>query len=205
MLHTTANCGHPTVAVGAPASLARRYCEANLCFPCSREPWPPVLFLDVDGVMNDHRWDPEVASGVILDEHVARLNRVLLATGAKIVLSSAWRYIVLRGESTLSGIEWLFRSHGILANRLLGITGPDTIERCVYRGEPGTWPRTNERGQQIADWLREHPGVTRYAVVDDIDLGISESGHPFVRTDGKVGLTDTDADQLIQILNGGQP
>lgn len=33
MNHTTASCGHPVAAVGAPGSLARRACEAR---PCDR-------------------------------------------------------------------------------------------------------------------------------------------------------------------------
>jgi hypothetical protein len=36
--------------------------------------------------------------------------------------------------------------------------------------------------------------------VDDLDLGISAAGHPFVHTDGKIGITDENADELIRLL-----
>lgn len=181
-----------------------------------------VLFLDVDGVLNAHEFDPDVLCGQIHRDKVAVLNRVLRETGAKVVLSSAWRYIVHRGEATLMGMEWLLRSHGMLAGRLVGITREDTMVRDAYRGDPASWPQTDERGRQITDWLREWDRnewaketgtpppvacpdlVTGYAVVDDLDPGITAAGHPFVRTDGTVGLTVPIANRLIDILNGGR-
>lgn len=177
-----------------------------------------VLFLDIDGVLNAHEFDPAVMCGQIHPDKVARLNRVLRATDARIVLSSAWRYLIHRGEMNLMGFEWLLRSHGVLADRLMGCTRRDTMERGLYRGEAGTWPVCDERGGQITDWLRVNrlpgmgvPHVIRYAVVDDgghrsdgtwTDLGIGAAGHPAVITDGKVGLTDADADRLIELLAG---
>ncbi len=176
-----------------------------------------VLFLDIDGVLNAHEFDPAVMCGQIHRDKVTRLNHVLRETGAQIVLSSAWRYLIHRGEMNLMGFEWLLRSHGVLADRLIGITRPDMMERGLYRGEAGTWPVCNERGQQITDWLAVNrlPGmgvslVTRYVVVDDgghhadgtwTDLGITAAGHPAVITDGKIGLTDEDATSLIELLN----
>jgi hypothetical protein len=160
----------------------------------------PVLFIDIDGVLNAHEWDPAVMCGQIHADKVARLNRVLLTTGAEIVVSSAWRYIVLRGEMNPMGFEWLLRSHGVLGDRLIGFTGPDTMERQPYTGDPTTWlPAPNERGLQISRWLSEN-GPRQYAVVDDLDLGITAAGHPFVQTVGTVGLTDADADRLIRLL-----
>jgi hypothetical protein len=132
---------------------------------------------------------------------------VLRHTGAHVVLSSAWRYIVHRGEATLMGMEWLLRSHGMIANRLAGITRPDTMIRPPYSGKPIDWPLENERGQQITDWLREHAprghgydAGHNYAVVDDLDLGITAAGHPFVMTDGTAGIVETDVRKLIELL-----
>jgi len=161
-----------------------------------------IIFLDVDGVLNDHAFDPEILCGQIHRDKVQLLNGVLRATGAKIVLSSAWRYIVYRNEMNLMGLEWLFRSHGLLADRLIGITRRDEMIRGIYNGVPSSWPATNERGEQIADWLAENDHGGTYAVVDDLDLGISAAGHPFVRTDGKVGLTEREAAELVRLLGG---
>lgn len=164
-----------------------------------------IVFLDIDGVLNAHEFDREVMSGQIHWGKMNRLNRVLRETGAKVVLSSAWRYIVHRGEANLMGMEWLLRSHGMLADRLIGITRPDTMVRGVYDGSPESWPTTNERGQQISEWIvgegwKHYGDDGRHVVIDDLDLGISAAGHPFVRTDGAVGLTDADADAAIRLL-----
>jgi hypothetical protein len=163
----------------------------------------PILFLDVDGVLNCHEHDPDVLCGQIHPDKVDRLNRVLRVTGAKIVLSSAWRYLIHRGEMNLQGFEWLLRSHRVLAGRLVGITAPDTMTRAMYDGDPTTWtPAPNERGPQISRWLEQNGGRTgrRYAVVDDLDLGITAEGHPFVKTVGDVGLTEADAGRLVRVL-----
>lgn len=162
----------------------------------------PVLFLDIDGVLNAHEFDPDIMCGQIHRDKVALLNVVLRETEAKVVLSSAWRYIVYRNEANLAGMEWLLRSHGMLANRLIGITRQDTMIRGeTFSGEPSMWLHTNERGAQITDWLADNPPPRSYAVVDDLDLGITEAGHPLVQTTGTVGLTITDTMRLIEILN----
>lgn len=149
-----------------------------------------LIFLDIDGVLNTHDYlDDRVMCGTFHHDKVDLLNKVLLETDAKVVLSSAWRYLVHRGDMALSGIDWLLRSHGIYKERLIGITRKDKMIQD-YSDVKNTWPITNERGQQIADWLKENPQYNgRYVVVDDLDLGITESGHPFVHTNGQIGLT----------------
>lgn len=161
-----------------------------------------ILFLDIDGVLNAHEpFDREVGSCRIYYDKVQRLNHVLRKTGAVIVLSTAWRYLILNGNMKLSGFDWLLRSHGVLGNRIIGHTAADTIHDGTWNGVAGTWPIHNERGKQITGWLaRNQEQVDYYAVVDDLDLGIREEKHPFVQTDGKVGLTDTNADELIALL-----
>lgn len=161
-----------------------------------------LIFLDIDGVLNSHEWDDAVVCGQIHRDKVARLNRVLSETDSKIVLSSAWRYIVYRGESTMMGMEWLLRSHGILADRLIGVTREDSIVQPPNRkGDLSKWITPNERGQQITDYLKTISNCRKYVVIDDMDLGISECGHPFVKTDGSIGLTDADAELAIKLLS----
>jgi Swiss Army Knife RNA repair-like protein len=161
---------------------------------------PPILFLDIDGVLNDHQFCPNALSGQIQRDKVLLLNAVLKVTGANVVLSSAWRYLVYRGEATVAGLDWLLRSHGMFAGRLIGITPPDSITREAYSGDPSTWPVVNERGGQVESWLAAHAQGSAYVVLDDLDLGISECGHPFVQTDGKVGLTEADALRVIELF-----
>ena len=164
-----------------------------------------IVFLDIDGVLNTHEILEDSMCGQIHRDKMLRLNRILKVTGAKVVLSSAWRYIIHRGDATLEGMDWLLRSHGMMANRLIGVTPPDTMVRGIYDGIPDHWPLENERGDQIARWIIgegwKHYGENgRHVVIDDLDLGISEAGHPFVKTDGGIGLTDDDASRAIEFL-----
>ena len=163
-----------------------------------------LLFLDIDGVLNAHEpLCPEVMCGRFHQDKVTRLNNILRATDARIVLSSAWRYLVHRGEMNIAGMDWLLRSHGVMSGRLAGITRTDSM-----RDDPNFdgkhWPVHHERGRQIYDWLNtENPWITEmksYVVIDDLDLGISDFGHPFVRTEGTVGLTDFEVERAINIL-----
>jgi hypothetical protein len=160
-----------------------------------------LLFLDIDGVLNSHDFDHEAMCGPIHRDKMVLLNHVLKETGAYVVLSSAWRYIIHRGECDLRGMEWLLRSHGFIAGALWGITRPDAMMPKVWNGELKDWPVENERGRQISDWLQDHIyPVLAYAVVDDMDLGITEAGHPFAKTDGAVGITEENANELIRLL-----
>lgn len=159
-----------------------------------------ILFLDVDGVLNSHDFSHEAKSGIIHPDKMELLNKVLRITGASVVMSSSWRYLMHRGEVTLEGLDWMMRTHGMMHSRLVGVTRRDTMEVRMqpWDGNPESWPVENERGQEIADWLTDNP-AEKYVVVDDLNLGISEL-HPFVQTDGKIGLTPTKAWELIGLL-----
>lgn len=162
-----------------------------------------LIFLDVDGVLNTHEeLHPHVLCGQIHDDKVQLLNMILQYTDAKIVLSSAWRYIVHRGEMNLVGLRWLFRSHGVY-DRLIGITAEDTMVRPANWDGSSPWiPCNNERGKQIRAYLEEMESpCEKYVVLDDMDLGIRLEQHPFVHINGTVGLTLSDCFQAIRILN----
>lgn len=158
-----------------------------------------LIFLDIDGVLNGHNYCDRAKSSRLEPHLVQRLNTILEVTGANVVLSSAWRYLVHRGEMNVAGIEWLLRSHGMLAGRLVGITQPDTMIRSAYNGDPNTWPVVNERGEQIVAFIRQWKGepIERFVAIDDLDLGISRAGVPLVQTDGTRGLTDYDVESAI--------
>lgn len=161
------------------------------CFKClggsavAVDPNAKLIFLDIDGVLNDHRYNEASMSGAILPECVARLNRILEATDARIVLSSAWRYMLIGRAMSVTGFDYLLRTHGVIANRLVGRTCADE--------------EVKERGWQIHEWRKANDHRGRYVVIDDMDLHISPL-HPFVRTDGGCGLADADADAAIRHL-----
>jgi hypothetical protein len=150
-----------------------------------------VIFLDIDGVLNTGAFDLEAESSSIDRLLVARLRRVLAATGAKIVLCSSWRYLVLEGAMTLSGFEYLLRTHGMPKGCLVGLTAAD---------EAG-----GDRGAQILRWVAEHGPLEAWAVLDDVELQLAEEHRRHVRTRREEGLSDGDAEALVRILAEGAP
>ena len=151
-----------------------------------------ILFLDIDGVLNGHEQDGHgycrIQAGPIV-----HLNRILAETGARLVISSSWRYLVHSGAMTLEGFSYMLITHGIGCHgRLGGITCRDE--------------EAGPRGAQITRWLDQLPRRGEgpaYVVIDDDDDGVTGAGHPLVRTDGRVGLTHEDADAAIAILRRG--
>lgn len=167
-----------------------------------------LIFLDIDGVLNNHRLNKKSGSNTLSRRCVREFNRIIEATGAKIVLSSAWRYIVLGGAMTPTGFEYMLRTHGVIANvTVFGITKEDEVcSACMRRKTHDeacpSCALLTTRGHQIQEFLdRTFPHPTAYLVLDDLELGIAASGHPFIQTDGDRGLTREQADKAIEILS----
>jgi hypothetical protein len=150
----------------------------------------PVLFLDIDGVLNClATWRrPKVGTHRLDPERIELLNRVIQRTGCRIVVSSTWRHGDFRGPRSCTGI---LVQHGV-------------------------WPRFHRdwrtpdlgpdfsRGEEIASWLRRNP-VSAYAIVDDeadgIEAGLLPDLRPrFVQTTFEQGLTEAHAERLIALL-----
>ena len=144
----------------------------------------PVIFLDFDGVLNcDQCRHFQTERMPELCQHcIKQFNRIVATTGARIVISSAWRGLITAGQMSMNGFRCLMRSHGIVDD-VIGITPTEN------------YPET--RADEIAAWLRDNP-CTRYVVLDDD----AEAGgsHPFVKTSAWVGLTEAGADRAIALL-----
>jgi hypothetical protein len=159
----------------------------------------PILFLDIDGVLNRHCRFPNGYCGIDR-EQVEVLNEVLYAVpSAKLVISSAWRYEILNGNMTLKGFEYLLLVHGIACRgRLAGHTAIDPCdEPNHYDAEAWRVNGLRWRAEQIREYVEIY-GIERYAVVDDLDLQVPN----FVRTDGAWGITDDHAERIIALLKG---
>lgn len=168
-----------------------------------------AIFLDFDGVVNDHKPHPNGYCG-LNPECVANMTRILeRCPSARIVVSSAWRYIVSNGDMTLRGLEYLFMIFGapydVWHQRIVAITETDeatTLELGI-RDEDAEldylWLKENGcelRSVQI-ERAAERLGVTRFAVLDDLHL----PGVPLFKTDGLTGLTQNLADRVVDWLN----
>jgi hypothetical protein len=154
-----------------------------------------VLFLDVDGVLNRHR--PVGDDGRLIWENwvhpelMARLNRIIDATGAVVVMSSTWRIgkrlADLRGG--LGGVGF--------SGRLIGAT---PTGRCSWHeGMPCS---AGHRGAEIAHWLSEHQGrVGNFVILDD-ESDMGRLREHLVQVDWQSGLSDGDVERAIARLNG---
>ena len=154
-----------------------------------------ALFLDIDGVLNDHRkWPNKFAP--ILFENVEHLNHILEAVpDVQIVLSSAWRYLVLGGSMTQEGLVNLLQTHGLnVYERLHGITGKDPVNELRPYDDVEWWAEMGLqwRVEQIREYVQAH-GLTRWAVLDDLRLDVE---HLF-QTNPQIGLTQEIAEQVI--------
>jgi hypothetical protein len=145
-----------------------------------------VIFLDIDGVLNNHDIDPDTGHCWIQAALAWRLNRIVKATRAKLVISSAWRYMVHCGAMTIKGFEYMLRTHKISAD-VVGVTVRDE--------------EIPSRGDQIKAWLSEHPEVTSYVILDDEPDGMTIGDVRFVKTDGGCGLPEADMEDAIAWLN----
>lgn len=156
-----------------------------------------VLFLDIDGVLNSSGW---MAAGHMRDDvlghfapHLcARLERVLAATNAVIVVSSSWRI-----AHSDSAIQHYLRTRGVPSARVIGST-PTHVEQAGHGIRVGY----ESRGHEIVAWLRAHPQVASFAIVDDSDdMGPVKSR--LVRTSWARGIEDVHVDRLIALLMEG--
>ena len=56
------------------------------------------------------------------------------------------------------------------------------------------------RCKEILEWLRNHPEVTRYVVIDDEDDELE--GLPFFQPSSRIGLTEKIVEGVADYLNG---
>lgn len=165
-----------------------------------------VLFLDVDGVLNGHQQHKNGYCGID-PVKVELLDDIVRGTGCRIVLASAWRYMVLGGDMTLKGFGHLLATYGASQATTAALLDLLPSDRVV--NDP------NGRGKLAAEWLYRwksqlgwHPENPLVAVaLDDgdssgCDLGYELMGIPSVRPKPSVGLTRSEADRVITLLNG---
>ena len=152
-------------------------------------------FTDFDGVCNSDRFDAAqhirpvawlTMSSAAQDRSrfdplaIARLNRITALRGVVIVVSSTWRE-----HRTFAELRAILRD--------VGVTAPVVSTTPVLAGRA--------RGDEIRAWLRDHPRVRRYVVLDDRGDMHAVRRH-LVQTDARVGLTDADVARALAILRG---
>ena len=142
-----------------------------------------VIFLDVDGVLNNSNWAMQMYDeGVhvyaenLLDERAVRLLQKLIdATDAKIVVSSSWR----RDKYAMQ----------CLADQLKPME--------VYDVTP---VKNTIRGDEITAWLKKHKDVDTYVILDD-DSDMGDHMEHLIQTTFQRGLQPEHIEEAIKWLN----
>jgi len=151
---------------------------------CSiREDLGRLVFCDVDGVLNRQCGSPE-------PQCLAELQRLLVETGAKLILSSDWR----RKDHLIRELRQALEKAGVDGSVIIGRT-------------PAL--KDANRPQEITAWLEEHSSIAKGSWIAVDDMPLEEQDGPngrlqgrCVQTDERIGLSSTSVDLAISLLNG---
>jgi hypothetical protein len=147
----------------------------------------PLIFLDLDGVLNHHipGCRPSSANGLDPD-NVAQFNQIIRATQAQIVIISDWRWFY-----TWEQLQQRLRAAG-LEGELLGTTSTEWLQAT-----DDTWL---SRGYEIEEWLQQHQYRGAFVILDDRPDLEPYLDH-LIQTDTRKGLTEVEVQQAIARLS----
>eukprot|EP00929_Paragymnodinium_shiwhaense_P009105 TRINITY_DN113152_c0_g1_i1.p1 TRINITY_DN113152_c0_g1~~TRINITY_DN113152_c0_g1_i1.p1 ORF type:complete len:276 (+),score=59.00 TRINITY_DN113152_c0_g1_i1:124-951(+) len=179
-----------------------------------------VIFLDIDGVLLPvGSLETIVIDGVPVPTRdtvrendfsissLGNLRHIVHQTGATIVLSSEWR----RQEKLKSSVNAVLKSQDMPTLR-------DSTE--IFSPKPELYKQSpllawcERRAREIGKWLKDHPDVTAWVALDDLDFAMADAvrvaGTPWIKyrsvhTHDKICITEEDAAQAIQILKNPPP
>jgi hypothetical protein len=154
-----------------------------------------IIFLDVDGVLNHQAFyeSGKWQKGKMRDidpKSMELLNMLIEETGAKIVLSSAWRI-----GRTIEELQQEFNELGLKGN-IIGKT-PGSDKNYFVRGnEIYAWLLNQGRKEFNLDY-----GFKNYVIIDDSTDMLLQQKDNFVWVDNFVGLTLHSINKAKKILN----
>lgn len=151
-----------------------------------------VIFLDIDGVLNNHRTVCRTPDGFvgISSNLTTRLREIVKATDAKIVLTSTWKECWNK-KYTLCKEDGKYLVRKLHHKGLEIIDKTEDAEGYFYRGEG------------ILSYIKEN-NIEKFVVLDDFEFDFKkcELLDHLVLTDPIEGLTDEDVEKAIDILKG---
>ncbi len=123
-----------------------------------------IIFLDIDGVLNDAPTILGTGNDLPTKAHLDCLKQIVDATGAKIVLSSSWR---------------LYKSYRNDVKNALSEVGLNFIDFTE---------ELEDRDKEIREWLNRHPEVESFVILDDEDVFATNLREQHVLTSFYEGL-----------------
>ena len=154
-----------------------------------------IIFLDIDEVLNSKQYKREICSKFTDPKYqidplaVKRLNAIVSAKRAKIVISSTWRLSFIYSADALQKLQDCFAQYGI--NDIIDYT-PQIL------ATDGT-PLISFRGDEIKEWLKDKQDVI-FVVIDDIDM-TDDFGNRMILTHENDGLQDYHVSKAIGTLS----
>lgn len=186
-----------------------------------------VIFLDIDGVLNHEEWykKPEVIAmskqpgfkGTEKEYHFDPeawkwVQKLITETGAKIVLSSSWRWYDL--QATVEDFKGT--AFQPICDNIVGVT-PALLSRCrgieIQRFFDIVTGNITQNLPNFKEFLRDHPletisanheTIDAYVIIDDgCDVTKEQKSH-LVQVDSWVGMQEEDYKKAKQILENGR-
>ena len=151
-----------------------------------------IIFLDVDGVLNTSRTQRRLACSneftFVDTRKVLRLRDIVERTGAKLVLSSTWRFGAMPDAFFLE------------REALRELVAEFKRVRCPLWFDVTPYLPRAKRWQEINAWLILHPEVEEFIVLDDVGEELKPFADKLVLTNMRDGLTKERAELAIQML-----
>ena len=168
---------------------------------------PPIIFLDIDGVINDGPWlmretqesrdfhlrkDIHIAAMDMNPKSVRNLQTIVDATGAKVVISSSWRY-----SYKFDKMQEFLAVHGFTGEVIDSTPTEEETQRVMRHSAR----KRTCRGDDIQLWLDRNPDYDTFVILDDSEH-MGNLCWKMVKTNFEIGLTEEDAKNAIGVING---
>lgn len=159
-----------------------------------------IIFLDIDGVLNC-RWCKNFIDGYhfVMDEKILLLKQLVDRTGAKIVLSSTWRFGWIYMDAYTSEND-VFQQreirHFIALREKLQEFGLEIFSRTPVS-------ELNFRGLEIDQWLQEweEERIESFVILDDMNgRYLRPHSNCLVQTSLQTGLMQKHVEKAVKIL-----
>jgi len=153
----------------------------------------PIIFLDIDGVLNRHKHATHIR---LEDDLVLHLKRLVDETNATIVLSTFWRHFD-------EYIAYILSRYGIAASRVIGKTpGVGHNKGAMVGRSASDVHEYASRAHEIEAWLASnHNSTKRFVILDDRPSASNDNlKNHFVHVQTTSGLTAQNVDTAISIL-----
>jgi DNA alkylation damage repair protein AlkB len=148
---------------------------------------PPIVFLDLDGVLNYSRTNSEIH---LEKELVQQFRKLWEKIHFKIVLSTFWR-------GFKDYISYILSRKGFPADQIIGTTSLQGNHATNNASDT-----SRKRCDDILEYLEANPHIKRFVILDDRQSASNDilSQH-FVHTSSNKGLTGKKANEAFKILN----